>query len=75
MPMQSFRIRGPYIALGQLLKSVGIVGGGGEVKDYLLNNEVLVNGERDDRRGRKLYPGDSVRITGREEITLTAEVE
>lgn len=49
-----------YITLGVLLKIEGVIQTGGMAKVYLKDNVVLVNGERDDRRGRKLYPGDVV---------------
>ena len=64
-------IRGDMIRLGQLLKLVDLVDGGGEVKDYLNAVEVYVNGEREDRRGRQLHPGDIVRA-GAQELRLVA---
>lgn len=58
-----------YITLGQLLKFADIVDGGGAAKFYLQTNEVLVNGEPDNRRGRKLRPGDVIELNeGRFEI-------
>lgn len=65
-------IRGEMIRLGQLLKLAGIVGGGGEVKELLANESVLVNGEPDSRRGRQLHPGDVVAVVG-EELRLTPQ--
>ena len=44
-----------FITLGQLLKIEGIIYTGGEAKAYLLENTVLVENERETRRGRKLY--------------------
>ena len=64
-------IRGSTIRLGQLLKLADVVGGGGEVKAYLAEIEVLVNGEPDSRRGRQLHPGDVV-VAGGEEYRLVA---
>jgi ribosome-associated protein len=64
-------IRGDMIRLGQLLKLAGLVGGGGEVKDFLAAETVLVNGEPDNRRGRQLHPGDVVAVGG-EELRLTS---
>jgi len=52
----------PYITLGQLLKLVNLIGNGGEAKSFLATHEVIVNGEVDCRRGRKLYHGDEVEI-------------
>lgn len=55
-------IRGEYITLGQFLKFVGIVSLGSDEKRYLSNNVVLVNGENENRRGKKLRPGDKVSL-------------
>jgi ribosome-associated protein len=55
-------IRGETIRLGQLLKLAGVVGGGGEVRRFLAEATVLVNGEPEARRGRQLHPGDTVRV-------------
>ena len=55
-------IRWEMIRLGQLLKLAGIVGGGGEVRAFLGDATVLVNGEPEARRGRQLLPGDLVQV-------------
>lgn len=62
--MQEIEVRGPFITLGQLLKLRDVVGSGGEARSYLEAAGVLVNGETETRRGRKLYPGDTVVIEG-----------
>jgi ribosome-associated protein len=59
---QDVPIRGETIRLGQLLKLAGIVGGGGDVRRFLAEATVLVNGEPEARRGRQLHPGDDVRV-------------
>ncbi len=59
---QDVPIRGETIRLGQLLKLAGIVGGGGEIRRFLAEATVLVNGEPEARRGRQLHPGDTVRV-------------
>ena len=51
-----------YITLGVLLKIAGIIDTGGQAKFFLSENVVLVNGEEDNRRGRKLYRGDEIRV-------------
>ena len=51
-----------YITLQSLLQVGGVISTGGMAKIFLLENEVLVNGEREDRRGRKLYSGDKVQV-------------
>ena len=58
--MQEIQIRTEYITTGQLLKLSGLVGSGSEAKMFILDGQVLVNGEVDTRRGRKLYPNDIV---------------
>ncbi len=60
--IQNVAISSEYIALGQFLKFVRIVDEGGMAKAYLKTHEVLVNGEMDNRRGRKLRPGDFVAL-------------
>jgi ribosome-associated protein len=50
------------IRLGQLLKLADVVDSGGETRDLLDNDEVLVNGEVETRRGRQLHPGDTVAV-------------
>lgn len=56
--MQEIRIKDEYIKLGQALKLAGLVGSGVEAKILIQDGLVTVNGEVDERRGRKLYPGD-----------------
>ena len=48
-------IKTDYIKLGQLLKYLGLISNGSESKFFLFNNEVLVNNEPENRRGRKIY--------------------
>lgn len=50
------------MTLGQLLKETAIIGSGSQAKWFLKETTVLVNGEPDDRRGRKLYPGDTIEV-------------
>jgi ribosome-associated protein len=69
--MREVPIRDGAIRLGQLLKLAGLVGSGAEAKDLLAAGDVRVNGEREQRRGRQLQPGDVVHAAG-EELRLTA---
>jgi ribosome-associated protein len=50
--------------LGQALKVASLVGSGGEAKVLIQAGEVLVNGEVETRRGRKLEEGDVVEVGG-----------
>ena len=64
--MQIIKLREEFIKLGQALKAVGFVESGVEAKDVIQSGLVLVNGEIDTRRGRKLYAGDIVVFDGEE---------
>ncbi len=59
------KIDTPFIKLDSFLKAVDAVSSGGEAKVLIAEGEVAVNGEVELRRGRKLYPGDRVEITGK----------
>ena len=63
------KISTEFIRLEQFLKLCGIVSTGGQAKQMILDGEVLVNGETELRRGRKLYPGDQVTV-GETELTV-----
>ena len=62
--MQQIVLREEYIKLGQALKAAGLVENGVDAKIVITNGEVTVNGEVDERRGRKLYDGDIVMYNG-----------
>lgn len=63
--MEEIKIKGEYLKLEQLLKIADLVSSGGEAKFFLINNKIYVNDELDNRRGRKLYKGDVVKILGK----------
>jgi ribosome-associated protein len=63
-------IEGQMIRLGQLLKLAGVIDNGSEAKALLWTETVSVNGERETRRGRQLFPGDIVRVE-EEELRVT----
>ena len=58
--MEVIYLRDEFIKLGQALKAAGFVDSGVEAKEVIQEGLVLVNGEIDTRRGRKLYEGDVV---------------
>lgn len=60
------KIRDEFIKLGQLLKLAGVVEDGVEAKYAIQDGLVTVNGEVDERRGRKVYDGDVVSFQGEE---------
>jgi ribosome-associated protein len=57
-------IQTEYITLGQFLKLADIIDSGGMAKWFLQEHNIVVNGEEDNRRGRKLRDGDSIFIEG-----------
>lgn len=60
--METLHITTPYITLGQLLKRCGRIDTGGAAKWYLQEHAVFVNGEQENRRGKKLYDKDIVEL-------------
>ncbi len=64
--MDTLKITTEYITLQQLLKIEDIISSGGEAKYFLANNQVFVNNEPENRRGRKLYPNDVIKVSGKE---------
>ena len=73
MEPRPLAIRGDVILLQALLKHLGIVGNGGEVKTFLADHPIEVNGESEQRRGRQLRDGDVVELPGGERIRIVAE--
>ena len=57
------------ITLDQFLKQSGVVGSGGQAKVLIQAGEVLLNGQIETRRGKKLAPGDVVTI-GEEQLRV-----
>jgi len=57
-------IRTDYIALGQFLKLADLIDTGGMAKAFLAEVPIKVNGEPENRRGRKLYPEDLIEVEG-----------
>lgn len=64
--MNQIKIKDDYIKLGQALKLAGMVGSGVEAKVVIQDGQVLVNGEVELQRGKKLHPGDIFSFNGEE---------
>ena len=56
------KISTEYIKLDQLLKFSGVVGNGSDAKFLILDEEVEVNGKIVTQRGKKIRPGDIVKV-------------
>lgn len=65
--MRDVPIREETIRLGQLLKLADLVDSGAEAKDVLAEGLVTVNGEVEQRRGRRLRRDD---VVGLEDETV-----
>lgn len=69
---KQFTIRTEFITLGQLLKAADIVSGGGEAKAMLAEGGIFIDGEEDNRRGRKLRGGEVVVLRDGTQIRVNA---
>ena len=64
--MEIVTIRDEFIKLGQALKLAGLVDSGVEAKIVIQDGQVLVNGQVECQRGKKLVSGDVVSYKGSE---------
>ncbi len=62
--MNEFKITTEFITISQLLKVLDYVTSGGEVKFFLMDNEILLNDQLIFERKKKIKPGDIVTING-----------
>ena len=64
--METIKLRenDEFIKLGQALKKAGLEGSGVDAKNDIQAGLVKVNGEVEERRGRKLYEGDIFEYDG-----------
>lgn len=62
--MEKFKIKGEFITLGQFIKAQSLVSSGGMVKPFLEEAHITLNGEIENRRGKKLHRGDHLIIDG-----------
>ncbi len=64
------KINTDSITLDQFLKWSGVTATGGEAKKIIRSELVKVNGKKEVRRGRRLYPGDKIEIGGEGGVEL-----
>lgn len=62
--VERLAIDAEFITLGQALKMTNTISSGGMAKWFLSEHAVYVNGEPENRRGRKLRDGDVINIPG-----------
>ena len=58
----NYKLFDDFITLQAILKELGIIQSGGAIKAFLQEKEVFVNGELEQRRGRKLRVNDKIDI-------------
>ena len=66
--MKKIFINSEYITLSQFLKIEGFIASGGEAKYFLQEVEVVLNGDLENRRGKKLYSNDVIEIENQKYI-------
>ena len=64
--MKKVFINDEYITLSQFLKMEDYISSGGQAKFFLMEEEVYLNNELENRRGKKLYVNDVIRIDEQE---------
>lgn len=68
--MTEIKINTEFIKLDALLKFASLVSSGGEAKAIIQDGQVLVNGEVCTMRGKKIREGDTVSVTGGDEVKV-----
>ena len=68
--MKKIFINSENIKLSQFLKIEGFISSGGEAKYFLQEVEVVLNGNLENRRGKKLYSNDVIEIENQKYIIL-----
>lgn len=71
--MEKIEIRSEFITLGQFLKFADLISSGGMVKFALEKYTIYVNDILENRRGKKLYPGDKILIKSIGEYRITKQ--
>lgn len=61
------KIKTEFIKLDSLLKFAEVVSSGGEAKVMILDEMVKLNGKITTQRGKKIRPGDIVKVEGLDE--------
>lgn len=64
--MEIIKIKDEHIKLGQLMKLAELADSGVDAKMEIQEGCVMVNGEVEVRRGKKIYPGDVIEFDGQQ---------
>jgi ribosome-associated protein YbcJ (S4-like RNA binding protein) len=68
-------IRTREIALGAFLKWAGVAATGGDAKNLIAARQVLVNGQVETRRGRRLREGDTIAVREGPTLVVTRDAD
>lgn len=60
--MEKIKIHTEFIKLNQLLKWLNVAESGASANHMILEGLVKVNDQTETRKGKKIYPGDTVEI-------------
>lgn len=60
--MDKIKINTEFIKLDQFLKWCDLVTDGSDAKYLIVNGFVLVNGEIEKKRGKKIFPGNIIEV-------------
>lgn len=66
--METIKINTEFIKLDSFLKLTNLCESGGLAKTLIQEGDVMVNGEVETRRGKKLYKGDKISFEGNDFI-------
>ena len=66
--MNIIKIDTEFVTLSQAMKMAALVQSGGEAKQFILQELVLVNNTVCTQRGKKLYKGDIIEFDGIEHV-------
>ena len=72
--MQNLKIKDEFIKLGQALKLADLVDSGVEAKMVIQDGQVLVNGETEYQRGKKLHDGDMIEFDGSQVKIVSGQI-
>ena len=59
------KIKDEFIKLCQAMKLAGMIESGADAKYVIQSGKVLVNGQVETQRGKKLHPGDKIEFEGK----------
>lgn len=67
-------IQTEFITLSQFLKFVGLIGNGGETKDYLQDHKILLDGKLVFEKRKKIYTNSELSIDNKLFFKITKGV-